>query len=165
MQLLNRIHQQLGNLTKPTLEEVGDALKQISNQSHPDLELYIMEPDKLAYGRNVIYRNDCLEVIVINLPPHKETAIHDHGGSIGCAVVLEGTLLNSIYRINNSQIEPAHSFFVKKGECLYSTLGLIHKMSNSDKDRMISLHVYSPPLQNMSTFKEHGDHPVSLDMR
>jgi cysteine dioxygenase len=85
-----------------------------------------------------------LDVIVINIPPHKGTVIHDHGQSIGCAMVLEGQLLNSIYHLRENQSELSSSYFVHKGECLFSTQGLIHKISNPSCERMVSLHVYSP---------------------
>jgi cysteine dioxygenase len=95
MELLDCIQQHFGGLTNPTLKELGDALKRIPNVSQ-FIQPYIKEPDQFAYGRHVIYGNDVLEVIVINLPPYKETAIHDHGQSIGCARVVEGKLLNTI---------------------------------------------------------------------
>jgi cysteine dioxygenase len=156
MKLLDCIQQQLGELTNPTLKELGDALKRIPTELHL-VEPYVKEPEQFAYGRHVIYKNDCLEVLVINLPPHKETAIHDHGQSIGCAMVLEGKLLNSIYRLDESQIKRSSAYMVHQGECLFSTRGLIHKMSNTKNERMVSLHVYCPPLQNMKSFQEQEE--------
>jgi cysteine dioxygenase len=103
-----------------------------------------MEPGELEYSRNDIYRNNELEVIVTNIPPHKGTATHDHGQSIGCAMVLEGQLLNSIYHLRENQSELSSSYFVHQVECLFSTQGLIHKMTNLSYERMVSLHVYSP---------------------
>jgi cysteine dioxygenase len=153
MELLACIHRQLGKLTDPTLKELGNALKGIPNISEI-IKPFITEPDQFSYGRHVIYLNEYLEVIVINLPPHQETAIHDHGESIGCAMVVEGKLLNSIYRFNENEMERATTYIVKEGNCLYSPPGLIHKMSNLQEERMISLHVYSPPLLNMSNYKE-----------
>jgi cysteine dioxygenase len=73
-------------------------------------------------------------------------------------MVLEGKLLNTIYRYHASQTERASAYLVRQGECLFSTQGLIHKMTNSQSERMVSLHVYSPPLQNMTTFQEQRDH-------
>ncbi|MEH7419403.1 cysteine dioxygenase family protein [Neobacillus drentensis] len=153
MKLLYCIHQQLGKLKNPTLKELGTALKQFPDLSDL-IQPFITDPDQFPYGRNVIYLNEHVEVLVLNLPPHVETAIHDHGQSIGCAIIVEGKLLNSIYRINDNQIERAAASTVQKGECLYSPSGLIHKMSNLQNEQMISLHVYSPPLINMSNYHE-----------
>ncbi|MBM7656246.1 cysteine dioxygenase [Neobacillus cucumis] len=161
MNLLACIHQHLGGLTTPTLNELGDALKRISDASK-NIAPYIKEPNQYPYGRHVIYKNDVLEVIVINLPPDKETAIHDHGESIGCAMVLEGEVLNTIYHLNEHKIERSSSYLVQHGECFFSKPGLIHKLTNSQSERMISLHVYSPPLQNMATFQEQGNYNQSV---
>jgi cysteine dioxygenase len=64
-----------------------------------------MEPGELEYDRNDFYRNNELEMIVTNIPSYKGTATHDHGQSIGCAMVLEGQLLNSIYHLRENQSE------------------------------------------------------------
>lgn len=156
MELYDCIHHLFGGLTNPSVKELAYSLKQIPNVSK-SIKPYVKEPGDLEYGRNVIYRNNELEVIVINIPPHKGTAIHDHGQSIGCAIVLEGQLLNSIYRLRENQSELSSSYFVHQGECLFSTQGLIHKMSNPSSERMVSLHVYSPPLQDMKAYVEEGD--------
>ena len=156
MELYVCIHSLFGGLTNPSLKELSYSLKQIPNVLE-SIEPYIKEPDQFEYGRNVIYRNNELEVIVINIPPHKGTAIHDHGQSIGCAMVLEGQLLNSIYRLHENHSELSSSYFVHQGECLFSTRGLIHRMSNPSSERMISLHVYSPPLQDMTIYEEEGN--------
>jgi cysteine dioxygenase len=153
MELYNCIHHLFGGLTNPSVKELAYSLKQIPNASK-SIKPYVKEPDQLQYGRNVIYRNNELEVIVINIPPHKGTTIHDHGPSIGCAMVLEGQLLNSIYRLHENQSELSSSYFVHQGGCLFSTQGLIHKMSNPSSERMVSLHVYSPPLQDMTVYEE-----------
>ncbi|ULT59784.1 cysteine dioxygenase family protein [Neobacillus drentensis] len=163
MELLACIHQQLGKLTSPTLKELGTSLKRIPNL-YELVQPFITDPDQFSYGRNVIFLNEQLEVIIINLPPHIETAIHDHGKSIGCAMVIEGKLLNSTYRNNENQTERAAAYFVQKGDCLFAPQGLIHKMSNLQDERMISLHVYSPPLLNMSSYQEQAASDILPDL-
>ncbi|MER0465890.1 cysteine dioxygenase family protein [Bacillus cabrialesii subsp. cabrialesii] len=153
MELYECIQDIFDGLKNPSVKDLAAALNQISNASKLS-QPHIKEPDQHAYGRNAIFRNNELEVIVIHIPPHKETAVHDHGQSIGCAMVLEGKLLNSIYRSTGEHAELSHSYFVKEGECLISTKGLIHKMSNPTSERMVSLHVYSPPLEDMTVFEE-----------
>ncbi|MBL6009181.1 cysteine dioxygenase family protein [Bacillus sp. 2CMS4F] len=155
MELYKCIEEIFGGLKNPSVKDLAASLKQIPNAAELS-QPYIKEPDQYAYGRNAIYRNNELEIIVINIPPNKETAVHDHGQSIGCAMVLEGKLLNSIYRSTGDHAELSNSYFVHKGECLISTKGLIHKMSNPTYERMVSLHVYSPPLEDMTVFEEQS---------
>ncbi|MEC1548894.1 cysteine dioxygenase family protein [Bacillus rugosus] len=153
MELYECIQNIFSGLKNPSVKDLATSLKQIPNASTLS-QPYIKEPDQYAYGRNAIFRNNELEVIVINIPPNKETAVHDHGHSIGCAMVLEGQLLNSIYHSIGEHAELSHSYLVNEGECLISTKGLIHKMSNPTSERMVSLHVYSPPLEAMTVFEE-----------
>lgn len=156
MELYECIDILFGGLKNPTVKDLEYALKQIPHERNI-FEPHVTEPDLLNYGRNVIYRNSELEVIVINLPPDNETSIHDHGQSIGCAMVLEGKLQNCIYRLNGQKSKLCSSYFVHEGDSLISTPGLIHKMMNTSSDRMVSLHVYSPPLQDMTFFKEESE--------
>lgn len=155
MELYECIEEMFSGLKNPSVKDLAASLKQIPNASELS-QRYIKEPDQYAYGRNAIYRNHELEMILIHIPSGKETAVHDHGQSIGCAMVLEGKLLNSIYRSTGDHAELSNSYFVQKGECLFSTKGLIHKMSNPTSERMVSLHVYSPPLEDMTVFKEQN---------
>lgn len=97
MELYECIEEMFSGLKNPSVKDLAASLKQIPNASELS-QRYIKEPDQYAYGRNAIYRNNELEMILIHIPPNKETAVHDHGQSIGCAMVLEGKLLNSIYR-------------------------------------------------------------------
>lgn len=153
MELYENIKHLFGELKEPSLKELAYHLKQVPNVAN-SIVPFIKEPKQYQYGRNVIYRNNELEVIVINITPHKGTAIHDHGKSIGCAMVIEGTIVNSIYRLNGDRSEQFSSFCINQGECLYSTKGMIHKMTNPSNERMISLHVYSPPLKDMTVYEE-----------
>lgn len=91
MELYECIQDIFGGLKNPSVKDLATSLKQIPNAAKLS-QPYIKEPDQYAYGRNAIYRNNELEIIVINIPPNKETTVHDHGQSIGCAMVLEGKL-------------------------------------------------------------------------
>jgi cysteine dioxygenase len=163
MEFIEQIQKQFGKLKPLTLNEISETLEQVSFIPQHLIEPYITDPDQFAYGRNILYRNDNIEVILINIPPNKETAIHDHGNSIGCAMVLEGEMVNSIYRATENYAEKTSSYTVGKRDCIYSTAGLIHKMSNSHNERMVSIHVYSPPLQGMTSFNEREERVISFD--
>jgi cysteine dioxygenase len=108
---------------------------------------YVSEPVQLAYGRNVLYHSQHLEAIVIHLPPGAETAIHDHGCSVGCAVVIEGTMQNTVYQLDSYRYPvEVYQKEVRTGEMLIAPKGQIHKMSNRTDQRVVSLHVYAPRL-------------------
>lgn len=113
MELYECIQDIFSGLKNPSVKDLATSLKQIPNASKLS-QPYIKEPDQYAYGRNAIYRNNELEIIVINIPPNKETSVHDHGQSIGCAMVLEGKLLPFIAQPANTQNSPIHTLFTKE---------------------------------------------------
>jgi cysteine dioxygenase len=65
MGLYDYIHHLFGGLKNLSVQELENSLKQILNVSK-SIGPYVKEPDQFEYGRNVIYRNNELEVIVIN---------------------------------------------------------------------------------------------------
>lgn len=71
----------LGSLKNPSLKDLRDRLSRIPE---PDVKAlpYVPEPGQAPYGRNVIYRNESIEVVLIHLPAYSETPIHNHGTSI-----------------------------------------------------------------------------------
>lgn len=135
----------------PSMDETVAALKGI-----PGLRDMVLpnarEPDEFPYGRTVIHRNDCFEVIVVHLPPNTETFIHDHGNSYGCAVIVEGRLENRIYVFGHDglalQRETAH----RQDSILAFPKGVIHQLANASGERTVSLHIYAPPLRDARTY-------------
>jgi cysteine dioxygenase len=152
MELIDKLEQLFTTTHKRSLEELKEALTSLGELVWHAAN-YRTEPNRLPYGRNVLLRNDDYEVIVINLPGNRATAIHDHGDSIGCAVIVQGELQNITYTLdsNGYPLQKEESRF-HAGEMLESPSELIHEMRNPRKEAMISLHVYSPPLQNIQTY-------------
>lgn len=67
MELYECIQDIFGGLKNPSVKDLATSLKQIPNAAKLS-QPYIKEPDQYAYGRNAIYRNNELEIIVINIP-------------------------------------------------------------------------------------------------
>ncbi|WP_139492432.1 cysteine dioxygenase [Brevibacillus dissolubilis] len=154
MELMESIQREFGSLKKPTVKDLWKRLISLPNLSESVLP-HLREPDQYAYGRNVIYRTEELEVIVMNFPARQRTAIHDHGLSIGCGIVVEGKLINTLYSvIQEGQVQPKGEQRVSRGQCFFAPPGLIHGMENRTEERLVTLHVYSPPLDNMKVYQQ-----------
>jgi cysteine dioxygenase len=154
MDIVDCLASHLGRLSEPSIRNIAKALEQIPGLI-AGIRPYITEPGQQPYGRNVIYRDGRMEVIVIHLPPGVKTAIHDHGKSVGCALVVEGELTNTVFEsVNRKQARQTAEQIVKPGCFLFSSDGTIHQMSNRGMQRVVTLHVYSPPLAEMTAYEQ-----------
>ncbi len=136
------------------LIEMVRLLSQIPDLKHW-LEPYVTEPNEYPYGRNVIHSSDKIEIIIVNLPPGSRTYIHDHGQSEGCGVVLQGELINVIYEATgDDQVHPIREHTVQAMDVFSTPLGMIHQMVNRQAERVVSLHVYSPPLKGLKVYAQ-----------
>lgn len=152
MLLIKRLSDMLSALKRPDVRELKVILSALD--CTPELIApYVSEPEGLPYGRNVLFRSDEVEAIVVHLPARSETYIHDHGCSAGCSLVVEGIMLNTIYKADErGEAVYAAQFRVKEGQTLPAPKGQIHQMSNPGARRTVSLHLYSPPLSGAKTY-------------
>lgn len=104
----------------------------------------------LEYGRNQIYHSKLFEVLVLHVPPQVETPIHDHGESCCCVYVVSGTAVNHVYQKQSDSdytLQRMGSEQVTEGSFFYSPYGQIHSMYNPTHQPLITLHVYTPPIE------------------
>ncbi|MDF2652993.1 MAG: cysteine dioxygenase [Paenibacillus sp.] len=138
--------------SEPTSEQLIDALISLKENGRL-LESDIPQPDELPYGRKVLYGNTNFEVILVHLPAFCTTRIHDHGESIGAALVLEGQLINTLFKSNDAgSVQPYEHQHVMKDELFIATRKQIHQMSNPHAEKVVSLHIYAPPLNNVQVY-------------
>ncbi|WJH33324.1 cysteine dioxygenase family protein [Paenibacillus sp. CC-CFT747] len=153
MDLIQQAENKLAGLCHPTLEELRQALSSLDltpEQTSP----YVTEPDRFPYGRRVIFRSKDVEAVVLHFPPYVKTAIHNHGEAIGCACVLQGTILNTVYKVGAYGFaEPQENQEVTEGQWLFAPYSQIHALSNPSDRPAVSVHLYSPPLEGIKGFQ------------
>jgi len=102
------------------------------------------------YARNLIYKCDDFECLVLCWQPGQRSPIHDHADSICAVYTVEGTLSADNYRKSaNGHIRADYSEDLKPGSILTIQTTEIHQVSNlQDSTNLISLHFYLGPLEN-----------------
>ena len=104
-----------------------------------------------AYGRNVIFRNDQVEIMLARWAKGATCAPHDHGKSAGCVRFLRGRFVETQFELQKGlnpkiksvqDIKPMTTVLVQKGE--------IHSCQSLDEG--ISLHVYTPAISAMKVY-------------
>lgn len=154
MDFVSCLGRSLQNLRSPDVWRLRQTVEQLGCTRERIAPLVTNPQPPLDYGRNVVFRSDRFEAIVIHLPPGMETPIHDHGRSIGCIRVVGGTLENRVFTLSSQDSRPVLSSTGSHQAREYVLIGhgLIHAMCNTGEEPMISFHLYTPPLENTKQY-------------
>jgi len=82
--------------------------------------------------------------------PGQSVALHDHGGSAGAVVVVEGRLHES-HLVDGTGVRTRA---VDAGGRFTFGSGHVHSVANLDDVPATSIHVYAPPLRTMAHYEE-----------
>lgn len=118
--------------------------------------------DAARYVRTLVYRSATSEVLVMAWLPGQRSPIHDHAGS-ACAVrVVSGEALEQVYlRNDDGTVSPSGDpRRLASGGITGSFDSDIHALGNAapepapPRDILVTIHVYSPPLQPTGKYAE-----------
>jgi mannose-6-phosphate isomerase-like protein (cupin superfamily) len=88
-----------------------------------------------------------LQLWVIEWPPGAATGFHDHGGSRGAFTVVRGTLTER--QVVHGDL---HSRVLGEGEGRAFGANHLHDVSNEGDESALSVHAYSPRLDQMTHY-------------
>jgi cysteine dioxygenase len=147
-----------------TLDELFDYIsKKLDNNKLCDFKLCVKEysgddwkkyvsfsEDK--YKKNLVKRNDKLEIFIICWNNNQISGIHDHPSN-GCILkVLQGELEEHYYNNVNNNVELINVNLCKENSIGYQEgKNGLHRIKNND-NKTISLHIYSPPNYKLSFY-------------
>lgn len=153
MKALEQFKELLSDVHEPSIPLLESAILSI-NFTDEFISDNITDPADLPYGKNIVWLTKDIQAAFIHLPAHTETFIHNHGDSIGCAYVLEGSLSNTIYQLDSdSMLNEVSKGIVNRNEFFYAPKNQIHQMSNPHNERAVSFHVYSPSIVGAKTYQ------------
>jgi cysteine dioxygenase len=133
-----------------TLINMKDLLK---NYNGDEWKNKILESKK-SYGKSLIIRNENFDIYVICWLPNQKSLVHDHPKN-GCLLkLLEGELIEEIYKKNEKKLLKIKEIKIKEGDISYQEgENGLHKIINKSEKRSISLHIYSPPKSKLKFYK------------
>jgi cysteine dioxygenase len=142
---IDELRHKAPEMTLPGLRRFISQLK----PERPELERYIHFTSE-RYARNLVYKCDSFECLVLCWKPGQRSPIHDHANSICAVYTIDGVLSADNYRkMANSHIRADYSEDFKPGSVLSIQTTEIHQVSNlQDGADLISLHFYLGPLEN-----------------
>jgi cysteine dioxygenase len=144
----------ISNLNRvPTLDEIKEWFAALLMRQR-DYESY-RAFTKRKYARNLIARSPYAELLMLCWRSGQRTPIHDHGGSIGVILLVEGLLTETMYeRMPEGCVRPYNTYKWSPGAITGAGVPDIHQLLNLQPEGrdMVTLHCYAPPLSVLNTF-------------
>ena len=136
---------------RPGLDALGEKLQSLDVDVDSLRESIQSAPDD--YCRNILFRNENFELVVIIWRPGQDTPIHDHVGSDCAFLILDGESTETIYDLNSEGLAfPICSRIYRPGEVCAADEPDIHRVSNDADSELINMHVYTPPLHAFNIY-------------
>ncbi|MFP5261436.1 MAG: cysteine dioxygenase [Blastocatellia bacterium] len=137
----------------PTLDEIKGWFSALLMRQR-DYERY-RAFTKRKYARNLIARGSYAELLMLCWHSGQRTPIHDHGGSVGVILLVEGSLTETMYeRMPEGHVRPYNTYKWNPGAITGADVPDIHQLLNLQPEGrdMVTLHCYAPPLSVLNTF-------------
>lgn len=133
-----------------------DLLERVA-RARPMLSLAAAIPgDGEPYSRSILRVDDEVEIMLARWRPGQRCAPHDHGGSGGFVIPVEGTFQERLFSWDGPQLVVAEHAIRAQGAPIRIAPDDIHDMAAGTCG--LSLHVYSPPAASMRVFDlEHAE--------
>ena len=152
--LLNRLESLPDN---PSLEVLKKCLRETDGRQ-VSIDEYINFSDQ-GYKRNVIHVSSKCEVAVLCFQKGQNTPIHDHGGSVGVAIIRQGVMTEELF--NKQPAGMLVSAFTRRfftEEFSAVNLTTIHRVSNAHTVGLVMMNIYFPPLTLMNIYNLESAH-------
>lgn len=100
------------------------------------------------------------DIWLITWPDGATLGPHDHGGARSVLHMVEGELIETY--ADRSEAWPSRVRVLRSGDATCGGTSLVHDVANRSGARATSLHVYSPPLSDLTLFQRFtgGDEPA-----
>jgi len=112
-----------------------------------------------TYGRNLVFRTDFYELLVLTWLPQQRTPIHDHGGQRCWMLIQSGKLLFKNFKpitLDNDTLEVCGPCQLHEaGDTVYIDDGIgVHSIANATNQPAISVHLYAAPVPRCRIYDE-----------
>lgn len=155
---LQTLVSELSSKKSQSKDQYESILKRVHLKREDYSPFLLFEED--YYTRNLIFQDQNFELMLICWQGKKETSIHNHQGSYGWILCLEGALEEIQYQPLESEGSKASFKKIHSKRLLAKNLSYIddsiawHSISHSRKEKSITLHLYAPPIKNCHIYSE-----------
>ena len=135
-----------------------DHLVEIAKRLVPVAECWPISTMSRHRRWEIIAASDTFEAWVIVWPPGGSIELHDHGGSAGAVVVVDGQLLETSVAQAYSGELALRSTTLRPGSAISISDRHVHDIVNTGAHAAISIHIYSPRLSSMTYYRFSKSH-------
>jgi len=124
-----------------------------------------------TYTRNLVCRSADFELLVLCWKPGHESTIHDHAGSLNAIRVHRGELTSRVFvpaagrPAGTGPVELLAEERVQGSGWTGVDRGGIHQLANTAADDLVTVHVYAPPLTELTVFSTDSADVVRRPLR
>lgn len=131
------------------------------NLSVEDLEPFL-HFNNVCYQRNLVCQGEWYELLCICWEDGQSSLIHNHEGSTCGLRIVEGSAIERRFYVDaaNNAVESDRRDFHEGDVCCTQDAD-VHQICNTKGtgQRLVTLHIYSPPLVTMQTWCESAPRP------
>lgn len=95
------------------------------------------------YARHLVLKTQNVEIIMVCWLPGQGSPAHGHGPSDAVMMILEGEMAYTNFYPDGRKV----SGIWRPGDIGHAPVGVQHQISNHSDSELVTLHIYSPPLQ------------------
>lgn len=111
-----------------------------------------------SYNRTLLCRTPRFDMLILSWRPGQMSTIHDHLDSRNCTRVISGSLQQRLFRAVGASDQGKVAVELIAEECMgagsitHLDQGGIHQMGNLGPQDLVSLHLYSAPLSEITVY-------------
>ena len=109
--------------------------------------------DAERYARNLVAHGPQFYALLLCWLPGQASPIHDHRGAACGVRVIQGTATETSFRLQGDRLVEDSVTTLRAGEVCGSFDDDIHEIRNNGSDNLVTLHVYSPYLDNINLYE------------
>ncbi|MGN6473224.1 MAG: cysteine dioxygenase [Mycobacteriales bacterium] len=131
-------------------DQLAAALERLGDRASRWRSLARFDPSGRWWCR--LHADERADIWLLTWLAGQATDLHDHGGSAGAFIVVQGALTEVRARPDATTTE---STTVAAGRAVAIAPNTVHDVYNAGPAAAVSLHAYSPPLSSMSFYAQH----------
>jgi cysteine dioxygenase len=115
------------------------------------------------YARNLVCRTPDFELLVLCWRPGQESTVHDHAGALNAIRVHRGVLTSRLFEradgaaVGTGPVRRTAEEAVPAGRLTGLDRGGVHQLANTARDDLVTVHIYAPPLMELTVYSAETD--------